>query len=296
MAMETVDAHLITQFNDMMHVKAQQMKSRLRPYVIIKKMTGNDFAYDGLGPVEARELTGRFNLTQFDDIEHFRRKLSRRRFSVTLPIDDMDVEGRLTDPQGDYAQQTVNAMERVFDRVCYDAMFADVQTGKDFSTTVTATADGVLTVDATGGFTYPKLLEIRRNFFDAEVGNDIPVEVAIGISGDENSTLLQINQLTSGDFTRQVAVDKGQIVTACGMNLVMFGASVVNPLLAVAGGVRTSFALSYGGLCVGLSRDWKITIKDRADYTDVKQVQITGVLGAVRTEGRRIQKLTTTDL
>lgn len=295
MAMETVDNHLITQFSDMMHVRAQQLRSRLRPYVTIKKMTGDVFAYDGLGQVEARELTARFNQTQFDDLEHFRRKLSKRRFSVTLPIDRYDVEGMLTDPQGEYANACVAAMERVFDKVCIDAMFADVQTGRDFGTTVTFANDGGLTVNATAGLTLAKLLEIRKNFVDNEVGNDIPVDIAYGISGDEYSTLLQISQLTSGDFTRQFALEKGEIIKAVGMNLITYGASVNSPMLPVSGGVRTSFALATGGLCVGMAREWEITIKDRPDYVDTKQVQITGVLGAVRTEGKRLQKVTTTD-
>ncbi len=38
-----------------------------------------------------------------------------------------------------------------------------------------------------------------------------------------------------------------------------------------------------------------ITFKDRADLVDVKQVQIIGILGAVRTEGVLAQKVQTTD-
>lgn len=295
MPMETIDAHLITQFSDMMHVKAQQIKARLRPYVNIKKMTGDNFAYDGLGTVEARELTGRFNQTQFDDLEHFRRKITKRRFSVTLPIDKHDLEGRLTDPQGDYAEAALRAMERVFDRVCYDAMFADVATGRDFSTTVTFAGEGGLTVNATGGLTLAKLLEVKQNFIDNEVGVDMPTDVVVGVSGDEHTALLQIATLTSGDYSRQFALEKGEIVKAIGMDLVVFGASVTKPVLAVSAGVRTSFAMAKNALCVGLVRDWEISVKDRPDYVDTKQIQITGVLGAVRTEAKLLQKLTTTD-
>lgn len=295
MAMETVDQHLITQFSDMMHVKAQQIRSRFRPHVIIKKMTGDRFAYDGLGDVEARELTGRFSQTQFDDIEHWRRKIAKRRFSVTLPVDKNDLEGRLKDPQGEYATAVTRAMERVFDRVCYDALFADVQTGRDFENTVTFANDGGLTVNATGGLTYPKLLEINQNFMDNEVGNDSPVDIIFGVSGDEHTTMMQISQLTSGDFSRQYVVDKGQITNVLGMQLIKFGASARKPVLTVSGGTRSCFAMATGGLCVGMAREWEITIKDRPDYVDTKQIQITGVLGAVRTEGKLVQKVTTTD-
>lgn len=295
MAMESVSALAITQFSDMMHVKSQQMRARLRPYVRIKKMVGEQFAYDGLGLVEARELTARHSPTVFDDIEHNRRKISKRRFSVTLPIDRNDLENMLVDPQGQYAQAAVHAMERVFDRVCYDAMFADVATGVDFSTAVTFANDGGLTVNATGGLTLAKILEIKRNFIDNEVGNDSPVDIVLGISGDEHSTLLQIDQFINTRYQSEMQLQNGVITKVCGMNLIAFGDSATRPLLTVASGVRTSFALATNGLCVGMARDWEITVKDRPDYVDTKQVQITGVLGAVRTEGKLIQKLTTTD-
>lgn len=293
--METIDQHLITQFSDMMHIKAQQIHSRMRPYVSIKRMTGDIFAYDGLGDVVARELTGRFNLTQFDDIEHFRRKIKKRRFSITLPIDKNDVEGRLLDPQGEYASACIKEMERVFDRVCVDALFATVETGREFETSVTFASDGGRTVNATSGLTYEKLLEIGQNFIDDEVGNDSPIEVVIGISGDEHTDLMGEAELISGDYTRQYVVEKGEVQRAVGMTVVKFGANARTPVLSVSGGTRDCFALATGGLCVGMAREWELSIDKRPDYVDTKQVQITGVLGAVRTEGKLVQKVQTTD-
>lgn len=208
---QSVDNHLITQFADMMHVKAQQVRARLRPYVTIGKMDGDNHAYDGVGSVEAREVNSRLTKTQFADIEHFRRKVTRRRFEVTLPIDSHDVAGMLLNPQGIYAQACVRAMERVFDRVVCDAMFADVKTGREFDTTVTFANDGGLTVDATSGWTYEKFLEIHQNFIDNEVGNDIPVKLVAGISGDEHTDLMSEAELISGDYSRQFVVDDGTI-------------------------------------------------------------------------------------
>src|ERR1019366_881987 len=197
MAMESVNNVLVTQFSDRIHIKAQQKQSRLRKYVEIRDMRGDDYAYDGLGQVEARELTGRFNVTVFDDLEHFRRQITKRQFVVTLPIDQYDVEGMLMDPQGQYAAACVRALERAFDIVAYQAMFATVNTGRKFSTPVTFANDNGLTVSATGGLTLAKLLAIRQNFYDNEVDIDEDVRIVIGISGEENTTLLQIDQLVN---------------------------------------------------------------------------------------------------
>jgi hypothetical protein len=293
-AMNQISNALIVQFSDMMHIRAQQARARLRPYCDIRRMTGDTYAYDGLGTVEARELVGRINLTQFDDIEFNRREIIRRRFVVTLPLDQMDVEGMMVDPKGRLAEACVKALERVFDLVAYQAMFASVNTGQTFQTSVTAANDGVLTVDATGGLTLAKILQIKQNFIDGEVGNDMPVKICVGISGEEHSTLLQIDQFISTRYTTQMQLEKGEVMQVANMDVVKFGANVTNPVLGVVSGVRESFALASDGLCVGMSRDWDVSVKNRPDYVDVDQIQVIGVLGAVRTEGKLIQQFNTT--
>ena len=297
MAMETIPAHAITQFSDMMHVRAQQAKSRLRPWVEIVKLEGESFAYDGLGTVEAREVTTRYAQVVFDDIEHNRRKLIGREFTVTLPISESDMEVRLTDPKGKYAEACVKAMERVFDRVVYDAMFADVATGQSFGTTVTFANDGGSTVNATGGLTLAKLLEAQAGFIDDDVttGEEDAMDLAMGITGDEHSTLLQIATLTSRDYSSQFQLEKGRLLYAVGINMLRFGANATNPILSVASTVRTSFVTSRGAMCVGLQRPWKMKLQERTDLENTHQVKISGRLGAVRTEGKLIKKFTVTD-
>ncbi len=296
MAVPNIDKAMITQFSDMLQLKSQQIKARLKPYSRMKPMKGDLFAFDGLGDVEAQEVNGRIQLTQFQDIDHLRRKIKRRRFVVTLPIDDMDERGILINPESEYATACVRAMERVFDRVGVDALFESVYTGRDFETTVTYANDGGFTVDATAGLTYEKLLEIGQNWMDAEVGNDSPETTVLGISGDEHTALMKETELISGDFSRQFVVDKGYMVQAAGLIILKFAGNARVPILSVSGGgVRDCFAITSRTLCYGLSKDMSITYKDRAELVDVKQVQIIGILGAVRTEGVLAQKVQTTD-
>lgn len=289
-----IDKALITQFADQIHVKAQQIRARLRPYVKIKNLTGDIFAYDGLGDIESQEVTGRVQKTVFNEIEHLRRKIRKRRFVITLPVDQSDVRGSLLNPESEYSEAIVRAMERTFDRVGIEAMFATVATGRDFDTDVTFATDGGQTVDATAGLTYEKLLEIKQNFTDYEVGNDVPEKIVFGITGQEETQLFKETELVSGDFSRQFVVDKGEITRALGMEIVKWGASVQNPMLAVASSVRDCFAMSSRGLCYGMALDLKLKIQDRPDFVETTQVQAIVEYGAVRTEGVLIQKVQTT--
>lgn len=295
MAVPEIDNAMVIEFSAQVHVAAQQSRARLRPYVTIKPMSGDVFAYDGLGSVEAAEITTRHTPVVFSDISHNRRKISRRRFALTLPIDASDVRGMLLNPSSEYAMACARAMERVFDRIVVEALFASVYTGRDFGTTVSYTTDGVHTVTATGGLTYEKLLEINQNFIDHEVGNEVPVTKIMGISGDEHTALMKENELTNGDFTRQSVVDGGEIVKANGIGLVKFAGGISNPILSVSGGVRSCFCMAQGAMCVGMSKEMAVTIKDRPDLYETTQVEIVFELGAVRTEGVLVQKVTTTD-
>jgi len=295
MANDTIDAALVTQFSDMVHVAAQQSQARLKPYVQVRPMKGENWAYDGLGIVEAREITGRHQPVQFDSIEHTRRKITKRRFAVTLPIDKSDVRSMLLSPEQGYAQAMIRAMDRVFDRVVIEKMFADVLTGQQFGTTLTyATGSGYTAIDATSGLTYEKLLEVMQNFTENEVGNDVPEKFVLGLAGKEHKQLMGETELISGDFTKNIVVDAGEITKAAGFHIVKYGASVANPMLPVAGGERSCFAMSTRAMMVGMSKEFSIEIIDRPDLYETTQVQIIGELGAVRTEDKLIQKIRAT--
>jgi hypothetical protein len=291
-----IDQALVTQFSDMVHVRAQQMRSRLRPFFQIRKMTGDVWAYDGLGIVDASEQNARIAPVVFNSIEHNRRKISRRRFVVTLPLDSSDVRGVLTNPQNDYSGACTRAIERVFDRVCIESALASVLTGRDMTTTVTAATDGVLTVTATAGLTYEKLLEIRRKFHNNEVGNDMQERFVFLCTGDEEAAMMQETALINTLYTQQFVVDKGEISRAVGFEIVKYGASVNNPLLSVTSGTRSCIAASERGIVVGMSLDLSLKVQERPDLVETTQIQAIIQLGAVRTEGVLVQEVDTTVL
>lgn len=292
--MSTIDQAAIDQFSADVHQKAQQLQARLRGWTKIIPMSGERFFYDGLGQVEAQEIVGRNQEVSFSDIDHNRRLLRRRRFFLALPIDASDERQVLLNPQGLYSEACAAAMERVYDRVVIEAMFASVTTGRDAGTTVTFASDGGLTINATAGTTYEKLLESMRKFINKEVGTAIKQDICLGVTGDEHEALMQETELTSGDFSRQYAVDGGRMTKAAGFDIVLYGASVDRPMLAVASTTRDCFAMTKKAMVVGLSESFSVSVKDRPDLVETKQVQVVFDLGAVRTEGIQIQKFQTT--
>lgn len=289
-----IDPALATEFSQMVHHNAQQINSRTRPNVITKPMNADLFAYDGLGTVEAREITGRNVAVEFDDIEHLRRRINRRVFTVVLPVDLSDVNGTFQSQMQEYSTTVLRALNRATDRLVIEAALATVYTGRNFETAIAFAADGVATVDATAGLTYEKLLEAGQNFTDNEVGNDMSENFHLYLSGAEETALMSETELTSGDFTRQSVIDKGRMTFAGQFALTKFGASVSNPILAESGGLRNCLAMSDRAICLGISSDITIKTQERNDLHRTTQVVAEWEMGAVRTEGKLIQVVQTT--
>lgn len=285
------DTVQITEFNAALDAQEQQMNSRLTPFVTRKPIMGDDYAHDGLNEVQPYRANGRNPVLQPTQAAFTRRKMSRERVVVTLLVDSRDVRGMLTNPQGDLATMCIAAVERETDRVIYDSLFASVLTGRSFGTTVTFATDGGLTVDATTAFTYEKLLEIRQNFIDGEVGNQGDIAIAIGISGDEHTDLMSEIELTSGDYTSQYVIQTGIIRTALGMALVAFGANATDPILETVSSERISFALAQKGVVLGISKDRTVEVKDDPTKVETSIINVIKEIGAVRTQGVRVQKI-----
>jgi len=295
----TINNALTRQFSTMFHVEAEQMISKTSPYVVFKSVnTADDFAYDSIGNVKANEIAERNQKVVFGEINFDRRKIAKRKFYVAIPIEGSDIRGMLIDPTSQIVRACVHKMNRVKDQVVAEAAFADVLTGREFGTTVTFANDGGSTIDATAGLTYDKLLEIRRTFksVDVQLGRSVLL-----CTEQEEDALLKETELTSGDFTRIMPVDSGDLIRGVGMDIVTFGSNPKNedPIIKVAAGTRDCIAIALkpdgtSGICVALSKEMEITIDRLPEFVETTLVKVVMELGAVRTEGVMVEKVQTT--
>lgn len=289
-----------TAFSASLHVAAQQLLPRLRPAVMVQTFPEGavEWAYDGVGSVEAMEVFGHRISSDSTTVDtpYNRRKIAKRKFALTVILADSEVRNVVADPAGVSARLLMAAMARKMDAVINDAFFATVYTGNAFATSVAYDSDGVETVDMTAGASYEGLLEIMQNFIDNEVGLDMPEDTfRLTITGKEHTELLQEQQLTSGDFSRAYVAEKGRILEAAGFSLITFGANTANPILDVtSAGIRRAAAFAPRSICLGMVQEPKVTFKDRPDLINATQIQITGEFGATRTEGKLIQEVTFT--
>lgn len=289
-----VDTALITQFSNLLHVKAQQMTTRLMGRCQILPITGENFAYDGVGSLVAKTNNSRNPLIDPQNPDYTRRKLTTDRVLVEIIVDNRDARRMFEDPSSRLVNECMYAIMRKADKIGITANHASVYTGKDFGTTVTFASDGGATVDATAGLTYAKLLEVKDNFKSKEVGLEMPEDILLGLTEQEETSLLNLTQLTSGDFVRDYNVEKGKVSRALGMEIILFGSGTDNPQLPVASTTRDCFAMSTRGLIYGMSKEFNVTVtENHPNYVESTYIRVMGDLGAVRADGARVQKLQT---
>jgi hypothetical protein len=293
--MVDVNPAYVIQFSERTHMEVSQRESRLSPFTEVIPVVGKQHAYDGIGTVEASEVTAQYQPVEFDNIEHLRRELVGKQFKVVLPVDEKDVNQVLSDPTGKYAIRAAEAMKRRKDKVISDAAFADVKTGENMDTTVTFAADGGLTVDATAGLTKEKLDEVNRNYIDNEVSIEEDQMTMLAITGNENLQLMNEQEFLSVEFIdNKPLAGTGKISSVNGQKIVLFGANSSLPILDVNSTVRDCLSMAKGGIALGLWKDVEVEVQPRYDLISTWQIVVTMYIGAVRTEGVLVQKVQTT--
>jgi len=293
---DTLNQTLVTQFTDMVNLEAQQTESFLRSRVLTKPVKGKRFDWQNLSATDDNEQTARHQLVALGDPQHERRGAIVKTYHQVWVVDRQDDLQSLVELGSPYVKSLAQTMARRFDRVAAAAALGSVLTGEEFATTTSASTDGVQTVDATAGFTYDKCREIVDQFYEKGVGLTADEKLYLAISNQEHNQLLNEIELISGDYTKEYAVEKGRITNVLGMDVIVFPSSPKNsdPILNVASSVRSNFAFASTGICVGINSDIEVRIEDRPDLIDTKQVKALFRIGALRTEGSKVVKVTST--
>ena len=277
---------------------AQERMSRFEGTSILtmEAMNGKVKAIDSIGTLEAVEITGRVVGVNFDDIDHLRRQLSTKRYKLTIPVDAADVQDLARDPSGRYATECVNAFNRLKDRIVVNAATADVLTGEDMSTSVDFATDGGRTVNATAGFTYTILRDIKQKQGASATGSEFGEQSLLCITDTEQEQLLAETELTSSDFGGLFKRDdNGVLVKVLGIDVVQFASATDAPILKVATGTRDCLAFAGNAMAMGMHTAPAVEILDlESQFYQTKAVNIIARMGAVRREGVRVLKVQTT--
>lgn len=224
-------------------------------------------------------------------------------YAELLMDKEIDIDKAIADPTSSLMMNAVAAGNRQIDRACAVAATASISSGapEQTKTTVAFAADGGKTIDATGGITEALLRKIAQNFQNSGlVDDDEWQNAAIFITGSEEKQLFALDKLINRLYTSYTEANKARVQKVFDTYSVYVvpgsdaDTAVSNPILTESTGTRTCLVVAPGAL------EAKIDIKSvehfptMETYLNSQMFRFKIEVGACRTEGARVQILSTT--
>ncbi len=242
-----------------------------------------------IGPVEFIERDTPYSDTKLTELEHTSRWINGKEYDVAVLIDRLDTLKMIFDPTNPYVERFRQAHERKRDTIVMDSFFASVKTGKDASGTATyKTANTV--VNGGTGFTLAKLRSLRKLMKKRNL--DLrSMKPLIAVNAEGIDDLLSETQVVSSDYAAVKALVDGEVSYFMGFQFIPFedynavGLPWQNPPTNT---IRTSPAWIPDGMQYGTWQDLVITISNRPDKNNIKQIHGTFTAGAVRLEEDKV--------
>jgi len=283
-----IDTAFVEQFEGNIDLLSQQMDSRFGGYVRTESQTGEAAYFEQVGPTDVEEAASRHDDTPRMDTPHARRKVSLRTFRWADLIDNADKVRMLIDPTSTYARNAVMSFNRKRDQIIIEAALGIAYTGKAGTTQVALPSDQKI-VHASGGLTLDKLLSAKEILDANEIDEDIPRYIAT--TARQVTNMLNIEKLTSADYTSVKALAQGQIDTFMGFKFIRS-----EKLTLDGDGNRQVFAWAEDGIVISQGEGGTTTrVTERPDKNYSVQVFREETFGATRMEEKKIVEIACTE-
>lgn len=278
-----VDTAFVKQYSSTLQYLVQQKGSRLRDYVRVEALTGEEAYYDQIGATDAQERFVRHADSPLISTPHSRRRVNQRDFEWGDLIDNQDRVRLLIDPTSSYLQSAMWSLARRMDDIVIEAASGTSLTGKNGTVSVPLPAGQKIAVGA-AGLTLAKLLSAKEILDGAEVDPDEPRYIAC--SAKQITNLLNTTEVKSADYNTVKALVQGQIDTFVGFKFIR------TQRLAVDGAAsRLVIAWAKTGLLLAIGKDINGQIAPRPDKSFSTYVYACLSCAATRMEEAKIVEI-----
>lgn len=258
----TVTTAFKTQFHDSFMDALQQRDSRFQSAITDRGMiTGSSFTTNNIGLVEAREVTGRYQDKQAQDVAHETRIAYMADFDIgPLVVDAFDLAKLTADPTYKYRDLLIAGANRRKDRTIYRALLdaSLTRTTEGGSVTSTTIPSGQQIAAGGTGFTKAKILQAKSLFRSNEADEFNGEELYLAYDGVMLRQLLADTTLTSADFMSVQMLQTGALAGKwCGFNWIPY-----NALDVPAGNTSRTVAWAKSCLQFGTGIDAKTDVTE----------------------------------
>lgn len=281
----TIPQAYVEQFSATIHMLSEQKTSRLRATVNEEPVTGESWAVERLGGIDApNQIVNLHGDTPLNSTPHTRRWGFTADYDVADLIDKASRVKMLITPDSSYVRRHSGTMGRGIDDAIISALGGAVIQGKASSASSTAfdTTNQQILHGSTG-MTVAKLIEAKEKLDAAEVDEFIPRFFVLG--SRQLRDLLEDDKISSADFNTVKALVRGEINEYMGFTFVR------SERLAVASNIRDCYAYAMDGVVLGMAEAPSSIASVRPDKRMNSQIYTWGSWGAVRVEDAMIVRV-----
>lgn len=284
----TVELVYIETYEGIVRFLAQQMGSKIRPWVQERGVQSNGHNWERLGVAEAVAKTpvggptGRNVATPEQNYPFSRRRSTPGTFHTGDTTEVEDIAQVLIDPNSNIAQAQGYAMGRAFDDEIIDAAFRDADDGNGGTV---AFPVGQVVGDGTTAINFDLTTQVTELFMQNNIDPD--TEKVMIISPAQARKLLQLTEATSGDYNAlRPLTAKGYIESWMGYSWM-----VSTRLNAPAANEVDCICMSRKALGLQVNKDVWVKVAQDPTISFAWRVYAAATYGAVRVEDEHIVQL-----
>lgn len=280
----TIDQSIVEQFSANVHMLAEQRMSRLRSTVNIESVTGESFARERIGGIDApNQVTTRHGDTPLNNTPHSRRWGFITDYDVADLIDRQDRVKLLISPDSMYTMRHAGTMGRGVDDAIISALGGSAVQGKSSGSSSVALPSAQKIAHGSTGMTIAKLIQAKEILDAAEVDEFLPRFAVMG--SRQIRDLLEDDKVSSADYNTVKALVRGEINEYMGFNFIRSERLVVGE---IAANIRECYVYAMPAVTLGIAQEPTSVASPRPDKRMAQQIYTYGSWGAVRLEDEMV--------
>jgi hypothetical protein len=245
-----------------------------------------------IGPVVFYERNTPYADTKVTELEHTSRWISGNEHDAAVFVDRLDTLKMIYDPTSPYVERFREAAARVQDDKIMDKFFATAKTGKDGTTDAIFKAANTIVHGGTG-MSVAKLRSLRKLIKKRHV--DLRgVRPLIAVTAEQIDNLLAETTVNSIDYNAVKPLVDGEVSGFMGFSFVPYEEYMGKGIPSFVNGsdtIRQCPVWVPDGMHYGTWEGLVITINNRPDKNNIKQIHGTMTLGATRLDEDKVFQL-----
>ena len=248
-----------------------------------------------IGQVEFVERDTPYSDTKLTELEHTQVWITGKEYDCAVLVDRLDLLKMIYDPTSPYVERFREAAARKMDEIVMSKFYADRKVGKDGTETSAFSATNTVVHGGTA-FTVAKLRSLRKLIKKRHVDVRM-IRPKIAVTADEIDDLLGEVAVGSSDYNSVKPLVDGEVTNFMGFDFVPYEDNGVAtdgkgiPTHTDGTTIRECPCWVPDGMHYGSWEGLIITINNRADKNNIKQIHGTFTGGATRLEEGKVFKL-----